>query len=219
MDEPRRTRGPAQPAARRAAARAGRPRRGRARRRGPAAAPAGRRRVGGERPQPARHAAPHRRARRATWPAPQYGALGVIGARRQAQPVRHRRRRRRAAPADRRPADGPRHPRRPDPRAAARCGIADLRSARRLRAASRPNHPPMRRSSGVPVRVRDAVFGNLYLTREARRRGVHRARRGRRRRAGGRRRRSRWRTPGCSRRRAGASEWLQAASPRSPAGC
>ena len=27
-----------------------------------------------------------------------------------------------------------------------------------------PNHPPMRRFLGVPVRVREAVFGNLYLT-------------------------------------------------------
>jgi signal transduction histidine kinase len=27
-----------------------------------------------------------------------------------------------------------------------------------------PNHPPMRSFLGVPIRVRDAVFGNLYLT-------------------------------------------------------
>jgi GAF domain-containing protein len=27
-----------------------------------------------------------------------------------------------------------------------------------------PGHPPMRSFLGVPVRVRDAVFGNLYLT-------------------------------------------------------
>ncbi|MDT7649879.1 MAG: hypothetical protein QOI36_1285, partial [Pseudonocardiales bacterium] len=27
-----------------------------------------------------------------------------------------------------------------------------------------PHHPPMRSFLGVPVRVRDAVFGNLYLT-------------------------------------------------------
>ncbi|MDT7617893.1 MAG: hypothetical protein QOF00_5340, partial [Pseudonocardiales bacterium] len=27
-----------------------------------------------------------------------------------------------------------------------------------------PHHPPMRTFLGVPVRVRDAVFGNLYLT-------------------------------------------------------
>jgi signal transduction histidine kinase len=27
-----------------------------------------------------------------------------------------------------------------------------------------PNHPPMRTFLGVPIRVRDAVFGNLYLT-------------------------------------------------------
>jgi len=30
-----------------------------------------------------------------------------------------------------------------------------------------PNHPPMRRFLGVPVRVRDAVFGNLYMTEKA----------------------------------------------------
>jgi signal transduction histidine kinase len=30
-----------------------------------------------------------------------------------------------------------------------------------------PNHPPMRRFLGVPVRVRDEVFGNLYLTEKA----------------------------------------------------
>ncbi|HZG91714.1 MAG TPA: GAF domain-containing protein [Pseudonocardia sp.] len=30
-----------------------------------------------------------------------------------------------------------------------------------------PNHPPMRSFLGVPVRVRDAVFGNLYLTEKA----------------------------------------------------
>ncbi len=27
-----------------------------------------------------------------------------------------------------------------------------------------PNHPPMRSFLGVPIRVRDQVFGNLYLT-------------------------------------------------------
>jgi two-component system sensor histidine kinase DevS len=27
-----------------------------------------------------------------------------------------------------------------------------------------PNHPPMRTFLGVPVRIRDEVFGNLYLT-------------------------------------------------------
>jgi signal transduction histidine kinase len=30
-----------------------------------------------------------------------------------------------------------------------------------------PNHPPMRSFLGVPLRVRDAVFGNLYLTEKA----------------------------------------------------
>ena len=39
-------------------------------------------------------------------------------------------------------------------------------------------HPPMRSFLGVPVRVRDEVFGNLYLTNKRERRGVHRGRRG-----------------------------------------
>jgi signal transduction histidine kinase len=30
-----------------------------------------------------------------------------------------------------------------------------------------PNHPPMRTFLGVPVRIRDAVYGNLYLTEKA----------------------------------------------------
>ena len=30
-----------------------------------------------------------------------------------------------------------------------------------------PNHPPMRTFLGVPVRIRDKVFGNLYLTEKA----------------------------------------------------
>src|SRR4029079_18754626 len=30
-----------------------------------------------------------------------------------------------------------------------------------------PNHPPMRTFLGVPVRIRDEVFGNLYLTDKA----------------------------------------------------
>lgn len=30
-----------------------------------------------------------------------------------------------------------------------------------------PNHPPMRTFLGVPVRIRDEVFGNLYLTEKA----------------------------------------------------
>jgi signal transduction histidine kinase len=30
-----------------------------------------------------------------------------------------------------------------------------------------PNHPPMRRFLGVPIRVREEVFGNLYLTEKA----------------------------------------------------
>ncbi|TMR40203.1 GAF domain-containing protein, partial [Actinomadura geliboluensis] len=30
-----------------------------------------------------------------------------------------------------------------------------------------PNHPPMRTFLGVPIRVRDEVFGNLYLTEKA----------------------------------------------------
>ena len=30
-----------------------------------------------------------------------------------------------------------------------------------------PNHPPMRSFLGVPIRIRDKVFGNLYLTEKA----------------------------------------------------
>ena len=41
-------------------------------------------------------------------------------------------------------------------------------------------HPPMRSFLGVPVRTRDTVFGNLYLTEKLRRLGLHRRRRGRR---------------------------------------
>ena len=41
--------------------------------------------------------------------------------------------------------------------------LADLR-AHPLAAGFPPNHPPMRSFLGVPVKVRDQVFGNLYLT-------------------------------------------------------
>lgn len=41
--------------------------------------------------------------------------------------------------------------------------LADL-GAHEASAGFPPNHPPMRSFLGVPVRVRDAVFGNLYLT-------------------------------------------------------
>jgi signal transduction histidine kinase len=41
--------------------------------------------------------------------------------------------------------------------------LADL-GAHRLAAGFPPNHPPMRSFLGVPVTVRDQVFGNLYLT-------------------------------------------------------
>ncbi len=52
-----------------------------------------------------------------------------------------------------------------------------------------PNHPPMHSFLGVPVRIRDQVFGNLYLAEKQGARGVHRRRRGDRRRAGRRGRR------------------------------
>ena len=42
-----------------------------------------------------------------------------------------------------------------------------------------PNHPPMRSFLGVPVRIRDQVFGNLYLTEKVGERRLHRAGRGR----------------------------------------
>ena len=38
------------------------------------------------------------------------------------------------------------------------------RGSPRLRPAFPPHHPPMRSFLGVPIRVRDQVFGNLYLT-------------------------------------------------------
>jgi signal transduction histidine kinase len=41
--------------------------------------------------------------------------------------------------------------------------LADL-GAHEASAGFPPNHPPMKSFVGVPVRVRDAVFGNLYLT-------------------------------------------------------
>lgn len=41
--------------------------------------------------------------------------------------------------------------------------LADL-GAHEASAGFPPNHPPMRSFLGVPVRVREAVFGNLYLT-------------------------------------------------------
>src|SRR6185369_10646654 len=41
--------------------------------------------------------------------------------------------------------------------------LADL-SAHEASIGFPPHHPPMRSFLGVPVRVRDAVFGNLYLT-------------------------------------------------------
>jgi signal transduction histidine kinase len=44
--------------------------------------------------------------------------------------------------------------------------LADL-SAHEASVGFPPNHPPMRSFLGVPVRVRDVVFGNLYLTEKA----------------------------------------------------
>ena len=44
--------------------------------------------------------------------------------------------------------------------------LADL-SAHPASVGFPPNHPPMRSFLGVPVRVRDVVFGNLYLTEKA----------------------------------------------------
>ena len=51
------------------------------------------------------------------------------------------------------------------------------------------NHPPMHSFLGVPVRIRDQVFGNLYLAEKQGGARVHRGRRGDRRRARRRRRR------------------------------
>ena len=57
-----------------------------------------------------------------------------------------------------------------------------------------PHHPPMRSFLGVPIKIRDQVFGNLYLTDKVDAAAVQRARRGtrswvRQRRGGGRRER------------------------------
>ena len=77
-----------------------------------------------------------------------------------------------------------------------------------------PNHPPMRSFLGVPIRVRDEVFGNLYLTDKTSRRGVHRRRRGAGRRPGrGRRRRHRERPPPRARSRSWRCSRTASASP------
>ena len=92
----------------------------------------------------------------------QYGALGVIAPDRSLTGVRLHRDRRTDPPADRAPTRGPRHPRpahrRPRPVRLHR--IADHPSSYGFP----PNHPPMNTFLGVPIRVRDEVFGNLYLT-------------------------------------------------------
>ena len=93
----------------------------------------------------------------------EYGALGVIGADRSLDAVRLRRHRREPPAADRAPARGPRHPRaahRVDPEPLRLTGSAEHPASYGFP----PNHPPMHTFLGVPVRVRDEVFGNLYLT-------------------------------------------------------
>ena len=91
-----------------------------------------------------------------------YGALGVIGDDRALSHFITVGIDERTCPQDRRAADRPRRPwpadHRPRP-----LRLHDLASIRRP-SDSPAHHPPMQSFLGVPVRVRDAVFGNLYLT-------------------------------------------------------
>ena len=117
----------------------------------------------------------HRGGGVSSWSAPVRRA-GRARARRRAGGV-HPRRRRRA----RRPPGSGRCPRARDCWALliddpvrSGCGTCPTTSAR---SDFPPHHPPMASFLGVPIRVRDEVFGNLYLT-EAERRPVHRRGRG-----------------------------------------
>ena len=104
-----------------------------------------------------------------------YGALGVLDDRRSSREfitvgIDEQ------ARGHRRPARGPRHPR---PRSSSIQGRSPARPRHAPTAtASRRTIPPMRSFLGVPIRVRDEVFGNLYLTDKTTRRRVHRRRRG-----------------------------------------
>ena len=95
-----------------------------------------------------------------------YGALGVIAERAASSSSSTSECRRTRSTADRPPPGGPRASRRPDRRA--RGPSASTRSQpTRDRPGFPSAHPPMDRFLGVPIRVRDAVYGNLYLTEPA----------------------------------------------------
>ena len=123
-----------------------------------------------------------------------YAALGVLGGGRLRPPaagfVTHGLTEERAR-ADRRPAHGARAAR-PDHRPARAAAAARHRRRTRASYGFPADHPPMRTFLGVPVRIRDQVFGNLYLTEKAGGGDFTERGRGDRRRAGrGRRRRDR----------------------------
>ena len=65
--------------------------------------------------------------------------------------------------AHRRPPQGPRHPGPADPSSPKPIRLPDLHEHPDSYGFP-PHHPPMKSFLGVPVRVRDQVFGNLYLT-------------------------------------------------------
>ena len=79
--------------------------------------------------------------------------------------VHLRRHRRTDARADRAPSRGARRARRTDRRPEAH--PAGRHPHHPSSVGFPPNHPPMRTFLGVPVRIRDEVFGNLYLTDKA----------------------------------------------------
>ena len=95
----------------------------------------------------------------------------------------------RAARRDRRPAARARAPRAASSTSPSRCGCTTS-PTHPASYGFPPDHPPMQTFLGVPIRIRDQVFGNLYLTEkrgggdftERGRGGGRRARRGRRRR-------------------------------------
>ncbi len=96
--------------------------------------------------------------------AARYGALGVLNEDHTAlsqfltvglEPDQER--------ADRRPADGARGPGRADQRSPSSAFERHLRSHDESFGFP-PNHPPMTSFLGVPIKVRDEVYGNLYLT-------------------------------------------------------
>ena len=141
----------------------------------------------GSRPGPAHHAASASWWPRATWPDARYGALGVIGPDRTlVEFITH------GLDAAQHAAIGEL------PRGHGVLGLL-IEEPRPIRLPDitthprsygfPPNHPPMHSFLGVPIRIRDQVFGNLYLAEKRGGGRVHRGRRGDHRRAGRRGRR------------------------------